>query len=81
MLILSDEHDLHIRAPEVAVVDTTGAGDAFCSGFAVALAEGKSIPEAARYGTLCGSWACTKLGVVPSLGRRHEIEAFAKEIQ
>lgn len=81
VLILSDEHDLHIRAPEVAVVDTTGAGDAFCSGFAVALAEGKSIPEAARYGTLCGSWACTKLGVVPSLGRRHEIEAFAKEIQ
>lgn len=81
VLILSDEHDMHIPAAEVAVVDTTGAGDAFCSGFAVALAEGKSIPEAAKFGTLCGSWACTRLGVVPSLGRRAEIEAFAKEYQ
>jgi ribokinase len=79
VLILSDEHDLHVPAAEVPVVDTTGAGDAFCSGFAVALAEGKSIPDAAAFGALCGSFACTRLGVVPSLGRRHEIEAFAAE--
>lgn len=79
VLVLSDSDDLHIPAPGVAVVDTTGAGDAFCAGFAVALAEGKSIPEAAKFGTLCGSFACTRLGVVPSLGRRHDIEAFAKE--
>lgn len=80
-VIVSDEHDLHVPASEVAVVDTTGAGDAFCAGFAVALAEGRSMPDAVRFGAFCGSFACTRLGVVPSLGRRSEIEAFAKEKQ
>jgi ribokinase len=67
-LVLSDQHDLHIPSMEVRVVDTTGAGDAFCAGLAVALAEGKSIPDAARFAAVCGSHACTRLGVIPGAG-------------
>jgi ribokinase len=75
-LILSDEHDLMVEAPSVPVVDTTGAGDAFNAGLAVALAEGRTLPEAVRFAVACGSQACTRLGVIPSLARRADIDAL-----
>jgi ribokinase len=75
-LILNDEMDLVVPAVQVEVTDTTGAGDAFNSGFAVALAEGRSIVDAARFGVVCGSLACTKLGVIPSLPSRAAADAL-----
>ena len=74
-LILSDDLDVVIPAAQVDVVDTTGAGDAFNSGFAVALAEGRDLVDAVRYGVVCGGLACTKLGVVPSLPDRARADA------
>ena len=38
-------------ARNVLVKDTTGAGDAFCSGVAIALTYGKTLPEAAEIGS------------------------------
>ena len=78
-LILSDEIDLMVPAVPVDVVDTTGAGDAFNSGFAVALAEGRSVVDAVKFGVVCGSIACTKLGVVPSLPDRAKADAVFAE--
>ena len=75
-LILSDEIDLMIPSLPVDVVDTTGAGDAFNAGLAVALAEGRDLPDAVRFAVACGAHACTRLGVIPSLGRRAEIDAL-----
>jgi ribokinase len=77
-LILSDDLDLTIPAIPVPVTDTTGAGDAFNAGLAVALAEGMALPDAVHFAVACGSHACTRLGVIPSLGRRAEIEALAR---
>jgi ribokinase len=57
------------------VVDTTGAGDAFNSGLAVALSEGKSLIEAVYYATGAGACACTRLGVIPALPTRQAVEA------
>jgi ribokinase len=74
-MILTDTLDVRVPAVEVEVVDTTGAGDAFNSGFAVALAEGHSVVEAVRFGVACGGLACTRLGVVPSLPKRTEADA------
>ncbi|MGO4838938.1 carbohydrate kinase family protein, partial [Rhizobiaceae sp. 2RAB30] len=71
-----------VPAVPVEVVDTTGAGDAFNSGFAVALAEGRDIVEAVRFGVVCGGIACTRLGVVPSLPTRAQADAlFAEAIR
>jgi ribokinase len=78
-LILTDELDVMVPAVPVKVVDTTGAGDAFNSGFAVALAEGRDIVDAVRFGVVCGGIACTRLGVVPSLPERAKADALFAE--
>jgi ribokinase len=78
-LILTDELDVTVPAVPVKVVDTTGAGDAFNSGFAVALAEGRGIVDAVRFGVVCGGIACTKLGVVPSLAYREQADSLFAE--
>jgi sugar/nucleoside kinase (ribokinase family)/fructoselysine-6-P-deglycase FrlB-like protein len=44
------------------VVDVTGAGDAFCGGFAAGLSLGRSPLEAAQYGTLSASYAVADFG-------------------
>jgi ribokinase len=75
-LILTDELETIVPAVEVEVTDSTGAGDAFNSGFAVALAEGRDIVEAARFGVVCGALACTRLGVIPSLPDRATADAL-----
>jgi ribokinase len=73
-LIVNDDGETHVPTIAIDAVDTTGAGDAFNAGFAIALAEGKSLLEAVRYGCCAGATACTKLGVVPALGRREPID-------
>ena len=42
------------------VVDTTGAGDAFNAGLAVALTEGKNIKEAIQFANAVGGLSATK---------------------
>lgn len=58
------------------VVETTGAGDAFNGGFAVALAEGRSPVEAARFGCAVAGISVTRPGTAPSMPSRAEIEAL-----
>lgn len=60
----------------VTPVDTTAAGDAFVGGFAVALAEGRSLAEAVRWGNAAGALAATQLGAQPSLPEREALEAM-----
>jgi ribokinase len=67
----------HVPAFRVGdVVDTTGAGDAFNGGFAVALAEGRGIVEAARFGCAVAGISVTRPGTAPSMPRRAEIDAL-----
>ncbi|MGB7294619.1 MAG: ribokinase [Candidatus Aminicenantales bacterium] len=63
-----------VRAFPVTPVDTTAAGDAFNGALAVALAEGRSLIEAARFGNAAAAIATTKLGAQPSLPFRKDIE-------
>ena len=59
-----------------AVLETTGAGDAFCGGFAAALSEGRSVLEAARFGCATAGISVTRAGTAPSMPRREEILAL-----
>jgi ribokinase len=48
------------------VVDTTGAGDAWCGTFAAAIHDGKKLEEAMRMASVAGSLSCTKKGAQDS---------------
>jgi ribokinase len=56
------------------VIDTTGAGDAFNGGFAVALSEGLSVVEATRFGCVVAGLSVTRHGTAPSMPKRAEVE-------
>jgi len=64
---------------DVQPVDTTAAGDAFVAGLAVALAEGKGLSEAVRWGNAGGGLAATKLGAQPSLPTRGALERLLSD--
>ncbi len=63
-----------VPAFEVKPVDTTAAGDAFVAGLAVALAEGRELYDAVRWGNAAGGLAATKLGAQTSLPTRQALE-------
>jgi len=75
LLVEEGEKEL-VPAFEVTPVDTTAAGDAFVGGFAVALAEGRSLTDAVRWGNAAGALATTRLGAQPSLPARRAVEAL-----
>jgi ribokinase len=54
-------------APPVAVVDSTGAGDAFVGALAAALERGLPLRAALSWAVAAGSLACTENGAQPSL--------------
>ncbi|MBV9107495.1 MAG: ribokinase [Verrucomicrobia bacterium] len=56
------------------VVETTGAGDAFAGGFAVALAEKKSLEAATVYGCAVAGISVTRPGTAPSMPTREEVD-------
>jgi ribokinase len=58
------------------VVETTGAGDAFNGGFAVALSEGRDVVEAMRFGCATAGISVTRPGTAPSMPARAEIDAL-----
>ncbi len=58
------------------VVETTGAGDAFNGGFAVALAEGRDPVAAVRFGCATAAISVTRAGTAPSMPARGEIDAL-----
>jgi ribokinase len=59
---------------KVKPVDTTGAGDVFNGALAAALAEGKSLPDAARFASAAAAISVTRLGAQTSAPRRKEID-------
>ncbi len=66
----------HVPAPEVEVVDTTGAGDAFVGALAVKLARGASLREAVAWAARAGAAAVTRAGAQGALPTSGEVEAL-----
>lgn len=58
------------------VLDTTGAGDAFNGGFAVALTEGRDVVDAVRFGCATAGISVTRSGTAPAMPSRAEIDAL-----
>jgi ribokinase len=75
--VLADGESVdHLPAPEVEVVDTTGAGDAFVGALATQLARGASLREAVAYAVRAGAAAVTKEGAQGALPTPEVVEAL-----
>ena len=59
-----------------AVVETTGAGDAFNGGFAAAIAKGMAPLDAVRFGSAVAGISVTRHGTAPSMPKLEEVEAL-----
>jgi len=63
-----------IPSYKVTAVDTTGAGDVFNGTLAVAIAEGRSLLDAARFASAGAAISTTRMGAQASVPTRKEIE-------
>jgi ribokinase len=66
--------------PDVRVVDTTGAGDAFAGALAAAMVDGAGPVDALRRAVAAGSLACTVHGAQPSMPDRAAIDALLPSV-
>jgi ribokinase len=78
--LLSEDGEMHLPAVPVASVDSTAAGDCFCGALAAAVAEGASLPDAARFATAAAALCVQKAGAQPSIPTRHEIDRLMDEL-
>ncbi|HEY6968630.1 MAG TPA: ribokinase [Candidatus Angelobacter sp.] len=70
---------MHVPAVDAGpVVETTGAGDAFNGGFAIALSEGRDLVEAVQFGCAVAGISVTRLGTAPSMPTRAQVDALLK---
>ncbi len=61
----------------VDAVDTVGCGDAFVGAFLAAIAEGIDMPAALARANAAGALAAMRVGAIPSLASRAEIDVAA----
>ena len=75
-LLVTPDDTIHVPSFSVDVVDTTGAGDAFSGALSVTVAEGLPLVDAIRRANAAGALAVTRLGTLPVMPTRQEVEAF-----
>lgn len=63
-----------VAAFNVPTVDTVGAGDAFNAALTMALAEGASLNDAARFASAAAALATTREGAALAMAHRHEVD-------
>lgn len=72
---ITDGKESHLVKPfKVKVVDTTGAGDAFCAGFLYGLIHGESLYECGRIGNFVASRCIMKMGARPGLPHLEDLK-------
>ncbi len=75
--VLDGEQMSHIPAVPVEAVDATAAGDVFNGVLAVALAEGRTLLDAARWASTAAAISVTHRGAQPSIPTREVINRNA----
>jgi ribokinase len=74
LLLVPGAEGRRVPAFAAPVVDTTGAGDAFCGCFAASLAERQPLADALRRASAAGACAVTRAGAFAALPTRAEVE-------
>lgn len=73
-MIYGENGSEFIPSRKVDAVDTTAAGDTYCGALSVALAEGKTLHDAAVFATAASSIAVTRRGAQDSIPTRSEVD-------
>jgi ribokinase len=74
---ITDRNESHLIEPySVDVVDTTGAGDAFCAGFLYGIIKGKDLVECGRLGNFVASRCISKMGARTGLPRLEDLKGL-----
>lgn len=76
----NDGSEGYIPPFNVVAVDTVAAGDCFNGALAIALAEGRLLPEALQFASAAGALATQKQGAASSAPLRHQLEFFLNEV-
>jgi ribokinase len=76
LVLAADGDHEELPAHPVEVVDTVGAGDAYCGALGARLAAGDELRAAARAAGAAGSLAVTRAGAEPSLPTAAEVAAL-----
>jgi ribokinase len=74
--LVVDEEVTVYPAPRVEVVDTTGAGDAFCGALAAGIEAGLEIQAAVPRAVIAGALATTAKGARSAMPTAAELDAF-----
>lgn len=74
VVLTHDADPVHVQPVPVTAVDTTAAGDAFNGAFAVALSEGRSAIDAAKFAAVAAALSVTRRGAQSSMPTREEID-------
>ena len=74
----TDSFNQQILAFPVEPVDTTAAGDCFNGAFAVALLQGQSAAESARFANAAAALSTTKSGAQPSMPNLAEVQQLLR---
>lgn len=80
-VVTEQQGSAYIAAVPVEVVDSTGAGDAFAGALAVALAEGRSHAEAARFAVAASHLAVTAYGSQPAYPDRARLREMEQRLK
>ena len=72
-LICEGGPSVFVPAHKVKAVDTTAAGDTFCGALCVAVSEGKSLEDAARFACAASALTVQKMGAQDSIPYRSDI--------
>jgi sugar/nucleoside kinase (ribokinase family) len=78
-VLMDQTQVIEAQAFEVALVDSSGAGDAFAGGFIAGMMMGLNQVETLRFASAIGASCCTRLGCTTGIFTREQAEAFLRE--
>lgn len=78
-VVVSSDSSFEVSAHSVDVVDTVGAGDAFCGSLGTWLNAGASLREAVVYANAAGALAVTRAGAEPAMPSRQAIVELVEQ--
>jgi sugar/nucleoside kinase (ribokinase family) len=70
---------LQVPSPDIEVIDTTGAGDAFDAGLIDAVLDGADSLETLRRAATCGALSTRTAGALKGLATRNELEILHEQ--